>query len=119
MERALTLVATRTLTVVLAHASKGKTIPLPRTVNLSTSKESICQTGFSDIAWGKATCGYAMSAQSLTNIKFDAIIHNAQEFMKPICSCNKTTDTTEIINIDDDEDDEWAHLVDNSDESDY
>ena len=60
-----------------------------------------------------------MSARSLTNVKFDAIIHDAQEFMKPIRSCNKTTDTMEIIDIDDDEDDERAHLVDNSEESDY
>jgi len=54
---------------------------------------------------------------SLVNIKFDAIIQDAKEFMKPIQSCNKTTDATEIIDINDD-DDEWAHLVDNSDESD-
>jgi hypothetical protein len=39
--------------------------------------------------------------------------------MKPIRSRNKTTDATEIIDIDDDDDDERAHLVDNSDESDY
>ena len=33
--------------------------------------------------------------------------------MKPICHSNRTTDTTETINVDD----EWACLVDNSDES--
>jgi hypothetical protein len=33
--------------------------------------------------------------------------------MKPIHTHNKTTDVTEAINIDDD-DDEWACLVDNS-----
>ena len=75
------------------------------------------QTGFSDVAWGKAMHGYAMSAQSLASIKFDAIIQDAKEFMKPIWSRNKTMDAMEIINIDDD-DDEQAHLVDNSDESD-
>ena len=118
MERALTLVATGTLTVEMAHASKGKNIPLPRTVNLSSAKESMHQTGFSDVAWGKATCGYATSARSLANVKFDAIIQAAKEFLKPIRSCNKTTEAMEIINIDDDDDNERAHLVDNSDESD-
>ena len=66
--------ATGTLTIEMAHASKGKTIPLPRTVNRSTGKESMRQTGFSDIAWGKATRSYAISAQSLANTKFDAIV---------------------------------------------
>jgi hypothetical protein len=101
----------------MARASKGKTISLPRTINLSTGKESMRQTGFSDVAWGKATRGYATSARSLTNIKFDAIIQDTQEFMKPIRARNKTTDATEIININDN-DNERAQLVDNSDESD-
>lgn len=76
------------------------------------------QTGFSDISWGKATRGYATSARSLPTVKFDAITQEAKEFLKPVRSRNKTTDATiEIIDIDDD-DDERAHLVDNSDESD-
>jgi hypothetical protein len=66
------------------------------------------------ILWGKATHGYAKSARSLTNAKFEAIIKDAQEFMKPIHTCNKTTDPTEVIDIDDDNDDERACLVDNS-----
>jgi hypothetical protein len=118
VERALTLVATGTLTIAIVRASKGKSIPLPRTVNLSTGKESMRQTGFSDVAWGKATRGYAISARSLVNAKFHAIIQDAKEFIKPLRSRNKTTDATEIIDIDDDDDDERAHLVDNSDESD-
>ena len=75
------------------------------------------QTGFSDVAWGKATCGYATSAHSLANIKFDAIVQAAQEFMKLVRARNKTAETMDIINIDDD-DNEWAHLVNHSDESD-
>jgi hypothetical protein len=114
VERALTLVATKMLTVAMARASKGKMVTLPRTLNLSTGKESIRQTGFSDTIWGKATHGYAKSARSLTNAKFEAIIKDAQEFMKPICAHNKTTDPTEVIDIDDDDDDEQACLVDNS-----
>ena len=71
------------------------------------------QTGFSDVAWGNAIHGYATSARSLSNIKFDVIIQEAQAFMKPICRSNRTTDTTETINVND----EQACLVDNSDES--
>ena len=119
MERALTLVATRTLTIEMVRASKSKSnITLPRSVNPSTGKESMRQTGFSDVSWGKATRSYARSASSLANAKFDIIIHDAKEFLKPIRSRNKTMDTTrEIINIDDDDDDERAHLVDNSEDS--
>jgi hypothetical protein len=111
---ALTLVATGTLTVAMAHASKGKTVTLLRTLNLSTGKDSMRQTGFSDTAWGKATRGYATSARSLAKTKFDGIIQEAREFMKPIRSRGKTTEPTEIIDIDD-SDDERACLVDNSD----
>jgi hypothetical protein len=57
----------------MACASKGKMVTLPRTLNLSCGKDSMCQTGFSNMAWGKATCCYAMSACSLTNTKFDTM----------------------------------------------
>lgn len=50
---------------------------------------------------------------SLTNTKFAAITQEAQEFVKPTWAHNKTTEATETINIDDD--DERACLVDNSD----
>jgi hypothetical protein len=113
VERALTLVATGTLTVAMVRASKGKTPTLPQTLDLSSGKESMCQTGFSDATWGKATCSYATSAHSLTNIKFAAITQEAQEFVKPTRARNKTTEAMETINIDDD--DEHACLVDNSD----
>jgi spermidine synthase len=70
------------------------------------------QTGFSDTAWGKATHGYAKSAHALANSKFEAIVKDAQEFMKPIRARNR--DPTDVIIIDDDNDDERACLVDNS-----
>lgn len=97
----------------MVRASKGKMLTLPWTLNLAWGKESVHQTGFSDAAWGKATCGYARSAHSLTNVKFDAIIQEAQEFMKLTRTRTKTMEATDIINID--EDDEHALLVDNSD----
>ena len=113
MERALTLVSTGTLTIEMAHASKGKTIPLPHTMNFSSGKELTRQTGFSDVSWGKVTRAYTSSAGSLADRKFDAIIQDAKEFLKPIRSRNKTTNGMDIINVDEDKDDERAHLADN------
>ena len=69
------------------------------------------QTGFSDIAWGKATRSYAISAQLLLNVKFDAIVEDAKEFLKPTRSRNKNMEAMEIININNDNDDEQALLV--------
>ena len=113
MERALTLVATGTLTVAMAHGSKGKAVTLPRTLNLSTGKESMCNTGFSDASCGKATCRYTISINSLKDHKFDAIITAAQAFTKPTRAHNRASDHTEVIDID--ADNEQACVVDNSD----
>jgi hypothetical protein len=113
VERALTLITTGTLTVKMAHAARDRTITLLRTLNLSTGKDSMCQMGFSDASWGKVTCNYAKSAHSLTKAKFNVIIKEAQEFVKPTWAWNKTIDTTEMIDVD--EDNEQAYLVDNSD----
>jgi len=101
------------MVVMMAHASKGKMVTFPQSLNLSTAKESMHHTGFSDVAWSRVTHGYATSAHSLMTIKFDAIIQGAWEFMKPIHAHNRTTEAVEILDIDDD--DELACLVDNSD----
>ena len=95
----------------MVHAAKAKTVSLPKTFNLSTGKVSMHQTGFSNVAWGKATCSYTKSACSLTKVKFDAIIEQAQDFVKPTRSRGMTTQPMEVIDID--KDDEWVHLADN------
>jgi hypothetical protein len=103
----------------MAHTSKGKTISLPRTFNLSTGKESMCYMGFNDTMWGKATHGYIKSVCLLSNIKFNAIVQAAQLFMmlKSDHVCNKASEVMEVISIDDDDDDRWAHLVYDSDDN--
>ena len=112
MERALTLVASGTLTISLAHGNKGA-VTLPRTFNPYSGKESMRQTGFSDAAWGKATRGYATSICALTNARFHAIVTEAQKYAKPTRGHNRASDATEIIDVD--EGDERACLVENSD----
>ncbi|KAH9024366.1 hypothetical protein EDB85DRAFT_2150510 [Lactarius pseudohatsudake] len=113
VERALKLVATGTLTIDLVNAAnaKGKTVNLPKTMNVGSGKESTRQTGFSDVAWGKATCNYVKSAQSLSTAKFGVIVQEAKEFMKPIRG--RRASRPEVVNLD--ADDERACLVDNSD----
>jgi len=105
------LITMGTLTIAVAHASKGKTITLPHTLNYFTGKELMRQTGFNGAAWGKATCSYTMSAQSLTKVKFDEIIQGAQPFMnlKSNHPCGKMTEATKVIEINDD--DEQACLL--------
>jgi hypothetical protein len=72
------------------------------------------QTGFSDTTCVKATHGYARSAYALENTKFEAIIKDAQEFMKPIRARNR--DPMEVLNINDDDNNNNKRvcLVDNS-----
>jgi hypothetical protein len=96
----------------MAHASKGKMVALPWTLNHFTGKESMWHTSFSNTAWGKATCGYAKLAHMLVNTKFEAIVKDLQEFMKLIHAHNR--DPTEVIDIDNNDDNERACLVDNS-----
>ena len=106
------LVATGMLTIEMVHAAKGKTVTLPWTVNLSSGKESMCQTGFSNDTWGNASRSYATLAHLIAKVKFDVIVKEAQEFVKPIHARNRTTDATETINVN--EDDKWACLLNNS-----
>ena len=105
------------LTILLICASKGKTIPLPKTFKLYSDKVSTRQTGFSNTAWGKETHSYTKSARSLMAVKFDEIIQDAQEFVKSVCSCGNAATTMEPIVIDND-DNERANLIYLSDVSD-
>ena len=95
MERALTLVATGALTIAIARAGRGKTITVPRTLNLSTGNEPTQQTGFSDAAWGDVTRNHAISVRALSEAKIDAIIEDARVYVKPTHARNRTTDATD------------------------
>jgi hypothetical protein len=70
------------------------------------------QIGLSDTTWGKATCGYAKLMCALSKAKFAAIIEEAQVFVKPTRARNRTTDATEVIDVNQDE---RGCLMDNSD----
>ena len=98
MERALVLIASRVLTIDVARAGNA----LPRTFNHFSGRESKLQTGFNASSWGKATRSYTKSASGLKINKFNAIITEAQQFIKPSRIHNKAT-ASEVIEIDDDD----------------
>jgi hypothetical protein len=75
VERALTLVATGTLTIEM---TRGKRLTLPRTFNLATGRKR--STGFSDSTWGKASRRHARSASELSKEEFDAIVDDARDY---------------------------------------
>ena len=83
MGRALSLVASGTLTVAVARAARGRTIILPRSLNHSTGKISTRLTGFNGATWGKASQNYAMLARKLSKTELNVIIKEAGVFVKP------------------------------------
>ncbi|KAG2114136.1 hypothetical protein DEU56DRAFT_761879 [Suillus clintonianus] len=111
VERALTLITTRTITIEMVLAAKGKSIPLPKTLNHSTGKVSNRQTGFNDVTWGSSTRSYVKSiVKSLREEKFQAIITSAKEFSKK--SHHSGNDRAVDDAVDDEDFDERAQLVD-------
>ena len=82
MERALTLIASGTLTIKIARDStqRGRTI-LPSHFNNHTGKMSKLKTGFNDSTWGDTTCDFAELASCLSKVKYDAIVQEAQPYV--------------------------------------
>jgi hypothetical protein len=103
VERALTLVATGTLTVEIHHAAKGKAVTIPKMKNLGSGKDSMQPVGFNDAAWGVATQHYATNAGRLPDAKFKAIFDEAREFMKTVRG-RKNTEGTEAVKTKNDND---------------
>jgi hypothetical protein len=62
---------------MIRAANGKKPIPLPKTLNPTTGKESTRRTEFSDTAWGKATRSYAKSARALSKAKYKRIVEEA------------------------------------------
>ena len=115
MERALKLIATRTLTieVLRTNAHKGKGVTLPTHFNPYTgTTESKLKTGFNDSTWGGTTRLYVDSAKKLSENKFNTIIEEAKQYASIRSHARKPK--TEVIEIIDK--DERACLVVSEDE---
>lgn len=106
------MIATQTITIATIRAAKGKTIPLPRLFNHASARESTRLTGFNDTAWGATTRSYTKSARNLESSRFEKILKGTKPFMVMKGNrARKAAPATEVIEIDDDED-ERACLVD-------
>ncbi|KAN0107638.1 hypothetical protein V8E52_009957 [Russula decolorans] len=75
VERALTLVATGTLTI---NMTKSKAMALPGFVSDNSGR----QTTFNDGSWGGPTCGYLISAKNLKSKSFNEVIKRAKDLSK-------------------------------------
>jgi hypothetical protein len=76
------------LTVEMIHATKGRNVMLPKTLNHLMGKISNQKTGFNDVTWGKTTCKYVrliLKAYKKKPENFDEIITCAKEFSKKSC----------------------------------
>ncbi|KAN0107709.1 hypothetical protein V8E52_009876 [Russula decolorans] len=75
VERALTLVATGTLTI---NMTKSKAMALPGFVSDNSGR----QTAFNDGSWGGPTRGYLISAKNLKSKSFNEVIKRAKDLSK-------------------------------------
>jgi hypothetical protein len=99
----------------MISAAKGKNVPLPKTLNLSTGKISTRQTGFNDATWGNSTRAFVRSiskAFARKEHKFAEIIASAKEFSKKSRCPDNSADGTPAGGEEDEEIDERALLED-------
>ena len=118
--RALLLIATQTIMIAMVCTARGKVIPLPWLFNHATDKESTCLTGFNNTAWGGDTCSYVKSAHKLESTRFEKIPKRAKPFVVIKGNCaRKAALSAEVIEIDDNDEDEQACLVDANLDNEY
>ena len=98
----------------MVQNAKGKVPTLPKQINQATGKASNQLTGFNEVSWGVRCRSYMKSAKDLSNSRFDNIIELAQEFAKVN---HRIVDDPDIIEIEDDEEDIRANIVDNASDS--
>ena len=108
VERALKLVASGTITVEMVRNAKGRIPTLPKQLNQATGKASNQLTAFNEIAWGARCSSYVKSAKKLSNSRFDEIVSLSAEYMK----ANYNLDDDEVIEINDDDSDIRANVID-------
>ena len=108
VECALKLIASGTITVEMVWNAKGRIPTLPKQLNQATGKASNQLTAFNEIAWGARCSSYVKSAKKLSDSRFDEIVSLSAEYMK----ANYNLDDDEVIEINDDDSDIWANVID-------
>ena len=108
VEHALKLVASGTITVEMVRNAKGCIPTLPKQLNQATGKASNQLTAFNEIVWGACCSSYVKSAKKLSNSRFDEIVSLSAEYMK----ANYNLDDDEVIEINDNDSDIRANVID-------
>jgi hypothetical protein len=98
----------------MVQNAKGKVPTLLKQINQAMGKASNQLTGFNEVSWGVHCQSYVKSAKDLSNSRFDNIIELAQEFAKVN---HHIVDDPDIIEIEDNEEDIHAIIVDNASDS--
>jgi len=88
----------------------GKVPTLPKHINKAMGKASNQLMGFNEVTWGLWCQSYVKSTKKLTTSQFEKIITLAKKYMMTPCTVESTT----IIEIDEEEDNDHANIVDHS-----
>jgi hypothetical protein len=110
----LKFIAAGTITVEMVQKAKGRVPALPKQINQTTGKVSKQAIGFNEVTWGKRCKSYVTSAKGISPSRFDEVVELATEFMK---TTHRTMDD-DIIEIEDDDEDIRAKIIDISSDSD-
>ena len=110
VEHALKLIAAGTITIDMVQKEKGKVPTFPKKINQAMGKASNQLTGFNEVTWGLQCWSYVKLTKKLTASPFDKIITLAKKYMTTPCTIESTT----IIEIEEEEDDACANIVDHS-----
>ena len=109
VKRALTLIQDGIITKEAYDiAPANKAPPLPKTTNLTTSKESTTAYGFNDEKWGITARGFTLIAARIaeSTSHFEKIERAAKELMRKPAGTSQQDDTTGKY-------DEFTALADN------
>jgi len=105
----LKFIASGIITIEMMQKAKGRVPTLPKQVNQSTGKVSNQSTCFNEVTWGKRCESYVKSAKNLSNSRFDEVVDLAVKCLK---TTHHITDDTDVIEIDEEEEDVQANIID-------
>src|SRR5882724_6315887 len=92
----------------MVQKAKGKVPTLPKHINKAMGKASHQLTGFNEVTWGLRCRSYVKSTKKLTASRFDKIITLAKKYM----TTPRTIESTTVNEIEEEEDDACANIVD-------
>ena len=91
----------------MVQKAKGKVPTLPKQINQAIGKVSNQSMGFNKVTWGLRCRSYVKSTKKLTASQFEKIVTLAKKYMATPC-----IEPITIIEIDDDDNDVHANIID-------